>query len=256
MSFRPSSILTVVVGWSVVVALPLTSGCAQLGLIFHEPASPSRAYHKSSPAAARLAAYAPETRPTASPRNPIRPPGASPETNLHKRRATHTQVVQKESKPNPPGNGASTPVPDKQPTREEPQEKPERVDQIARLPYTAPGLPYQQIGLLRGIAALAATPEALGEGSEFSQALVTTTEGAAGLAGLTAPATMTVQSLIVGRPGLQEGQATGLSFASRDANIFKARANPLSGPHGVCRELIAAGFSKDHATCARKFRHE
>jgi len=64
----------------------------------------------------------------------------------------------------------------------------------------------------------------------------------------------TVSGVIVSRPGLQEGLARGLGFASPN-NIFTRQSNPLSGPAGRCQDLANAGFfSGNRATCENHFQ--
>lgn len=57
-----------------------------------------------------------------------------------------------------------------------------------------------------------------------------------------------------GRPGLQEGPAAGIGFASQ-FNILTPQVSPLSGPMGRCNELVRAGFFRgSEANCLRHFR--
>lgn len=57
-----------------------------------------------------------------------------------------------------------------------------------------------------------------------------------------------------GRPGLSEGPAAGIGFASQ-FNILTPQVSPLSGPMGRCNELVRAGFFRgSEATCLRHFR--
>ncbi|HRX87066.1 MAG TPA: hypothetical protein P5572_18735 [Phycisphaerae bacterium] len=87
-----------------------------------------------------------------------------------------------------------------------------------------------------------------------SGALVSSNAGVIGRAGLTGTSA-TFGAVAVSRPGLQEGPATGLGFASPGRNLFVRQVNPLSGPNGRCRDLARAGFfGGDHAACERAGR--
>jgi len=87
-----------------------------------------------------------------------------------------------------------------------------------------------------------------------ADALVSGAGGIVGRAGVTGQ-TATLGATLVSRPGLLEGPATGLSFASPDRNIFVRQTNPLSGPNGACAELSRAGFfGGNRGACERTRR--
>lgn len=126
--------------------------------------------------------------------------------------------------------------------------------QPARPPYSSPGAAVRAMNFVGLAASLGAFQEAGGAGREFSETLAASRDLVGGRTGLTAPQTTAV-SAITGRPGLVEGEATGLSFASPVHNIFTARLNRATGPGGRCGELTNAGFFGGNRTaCEQHFR--
>ena len=64
----------------------------------------------------------------------------------------------------------------------------------------------------------------------------------------------TVTGVVASRPGLQEGPATGLGFAS-PFNLLTPQTNPLSGANGRCMDLANAGFfGGSRPACETHFR--
>lgn len=111
---------------------------------------------------------------------------------------------------------------------------------LAARQYTEPGERVRQQTLL---ASGNATNDTVsdsnlpGTGREASEALA-----AVGRPGLTAPQPGVGLSLAISsRPGLQEGPAAGLGFAS-PFNILTPQMNLLSGTMGRCNDLVMAGF--------------
>ncbi len=91
-------------------------------------------------------------------------------------------------------------------------------------------------------------------GRELSESIAFSNAGSIGRLGLTATPTR-LAGRVTSRPGLQEGPATGLGFASMDRNIFTSQINRLSGANGRCQDLARAGFfSSNRATCEQSFR--
>ena len=89
---------------------------------------------------------------------------------------------------------------------------------------------------------------------EASESSLTVLPPLAGRAGLSAPPPA-FANVVVSRPGLQEGAATGLNFASSVNNLFTPRFNPLSGPTGRCHELAGAGFFQGRrSVCEQHFQ--
>lgn len=129
-----------------------------------------------------------------------------------------------------------------------------------RFQYTLPSPGMRTLNLLAGPVALAVI-EGPGSGRERGESFLAAPGGGrAGLAapvlgrgGLTAPQNVAV-SAVVGRPGLIQGAATGLSFASRVNNIFTPRVNRLTGPGGRCGDLVSAGFFPGTSACQQRFR--
>lgn len=123
--------------------------------------------------------------------------------------------------------------------------------------YTAPRLPYQQLAM--AIANAVDVPNAaVDDASEVRRELVDSlafsSAGPAGRLGLVAPPSQ-IAGRVTSRPGLQDGPATGLGFASRDRNIFLVQANRLTGASGRCHDLAAAGFfGGSRAGCERTLR--
>lgn len=119
--------------------------------------------------------------------------------------------------------------------------------------YTVPSqwaqrLPFFMMPLVFGAVAV---PTSVKEASESS---LTVLPPLAGRAGLSAPPPA-FASVVVSRPGLQEGAATGLNFASAVNNLFTPRFNPLSGPTGRCHELAGAGFFRGRrSVCEQHFQ--
>ncbi len=123
----------------------------------------------------------------------------------------------------------------------------------SRRQYTAPSVQIQQITLLAlGIASLGTT----GQESVAQQASQSaTTGGIVGRPELTAPPQARFSRAVVGKPGLQQGRASGLGFANPNRNIFTVRRNPLSGDNGGCAALTSAGFFNGNRTaCENHFR--
>ncbi|MCH7813209.1 MAG: hypothetical protein IID40_04220 [Planctomycetes bacterium] len=124
----------------------------------------------------------------------------------------------------------------------------------ARTGYTAPRLGFRGLSAVAAGLVIGLTPETLGAGREISESVAFSASGTIGRLGLTAPPA-TVGRAVVGRPGLQEGRAATLGFASSVNNIFQPRANPLSGSGGRCNDLAKAGFfGGSRATCEAHFR--
>lgn len=124
-----------------------------------------------------------------------------------------------------------------------------------RKTYTVPGTQAQQLAALAlGITALGTGADVSGAGREVAESGIGVGQAALGRPGLTAPQPR-VASAVVGRPGLQQGFAAGLGFASSDRNIFTARMNPLSGPNGRCQDLASTGFfGGSRSACESHFR--
>ena len=62
-------------------------------------------------------------------------------------------------------------------------------------------------------------------------------------------------SMIISRPGIQQGPATGLGFGSPVNNIFRPRINRFSGPGGACERLANAGFfGGSSLVCQQQFQ--
>ncbi len=127
--------------------------------------------------------------------------------------------------------------------------------------YTAPGAAIRQATLLAMAIPKSEADTALavaGGGKELAESMLGTSTAAAtpsvfGRPGLTAPQP-TVAGAVVSRPGLQEGPASGIGFAS-PFNILTPQVNPLSGPMGRCNDLVRAGFfGGNNANCVRHFR--
>lgn len=126
--------------------------------------------------------------------------------------------------------------------------------------YTAPGAAVRQAAL----AALALTTSNTSQttmdsgGRELSEAMSAGSGSAnagnvLGATGLAAPVA-TVAGVVVSRPGLQEGAASGLGFVS-SFNILTPQLNPLSGTMGRCQDLINAGFfGGSESTCLLHFQ--
>lgn len=120
--------------------------------------------------------------------------------------------------------------------------------------YTAPGLPYQQLAVAVTAAVVNVVEEASELGRELSESIAMSDMGTIGRLGLTAPPTQ-FAGRVTGRPGLQDGPATGLGFAQPDRNLFVPQLNALSGATGRCRDLAAAGFyGGSPAACEQSFR--
>ncbi|MCP4251501.1 MAG: hypothetical protein GY778_31070 [bacterium] len=136
----------------------------------------------------------------------------------------------------------------------QPTTKPTTTQPAATIGYTAPRLGFRGMSAIAAGLAIGLTPETLGAGREISESVAFSASGTIGRLGLTAPPT-TVGRAVVGRPGLQEGRAATLGFASSVNNIFRPRANPLSGSSGRCNDLVKAGFfGGSRAACEANFR--
>ncbi|MCH7704720.1 MAG: hypothetical protein IIB61_06380 [Planctomycetes bacterium] len=131
----------------------------------------------------------------------------------------------------------------------------------APLGYTAPGEAIRQAALLAMAIPKSDADTTLaddGGGKELAESLLGTsttraTPSVFGSPGLTAPQP-TVAGAVVSRPGLQEGPASGIGFAS-PFNILTPQVNPLSGPMGRCNDLVRAGFfGGNNDTCVGHFR--
>lgn len=130
----------------------------------------------------------------------------------------------------------------------------ERSSATAKSGYTAPGLAYQQLAIAVTAAVVSLVDDASDVGRELSESILLSDMGTIGRLGLTAPPTQ-FAGRVTGRPGLQDGPATGLGFAPPDRNLFAPQFNPLSGANGRCRDLAAAGFyGGSRSACEQSFR--
>lgn len=130
----------------------------------------------------------------------------------------------------------------------------EQTDEAAKSGYTSPGLAYQQLAIAVTAAVVSLVDEANEVGRELSESILLSDMGTIGRLGLTAPPTQ-FAGRVTGRPGLQDGPATGLGFAPPDRNLFAPQFNPLSGANGRCRDLAAAGFyGGSRSACEQSFR--
>jgi len=124
----------------------------------------------------------------------------------------------------------------------------------AALGYTAPQFALPQLIALTGQFSRSRTLTEANVAGVTGDALVTGPAGILGRAGLSG-STATLGTTLVSRPGLQDGPATGLGFATPGRNVFSRQPNPFSGPGGGCEILTRAGFfGGDRGACERAVR--
>ena len=155
-----------------------------------------------------------------------------------------------QSDPQKPPNGDSTAPPDQPAADDEEQES----ETPALRGYTAPSAEIRNAVLLAiALATRDSMPELVGGGKELAESMLSPGTSVVGQPGLAAPQP-SISTAVVTRPGLQEGPATGIGFAS-PFNILTPQVNLLSGPMGRCTDLAIAGFfGRSVSTCELSFR--
>jgi hypothetical protein len=225
------------------ILLSALCGCQGLNRVFHR-AGTNVAPRTPEPHALLIADFALTTQEA----------GRSPDQQSKPARTAQSPT------PNTSTDQADEPAPPETEEQEELDPWDEEEKPTVRLPFTAPSEAVRQLTLLAAASGDVAVDDedviaVGGAGKEAAEALAGGATPFVGQPGLSAPQP-TVAGVVVSRPGLQRGPATGLCSAS-PFNILTPQTNPASGNMGRCTDLTRAGFFGGSASaCQMHFQRQ